>query len=406
MYNSERKNDNIINKSIDLIKAYPLCDRCLGRMFARLGLGWSNSERGKAIKFLVIMHLHEMLRRGVINKDYIKDVMINIGPISYQLYKNLYNEEPNYKRCYLCNSIIEDFIDKASLQVSYRIDKYNVKKFLIGIRINDDTIIKEESIKSQYKLSYGESIKNELKREIGKKVQQIKPNSKVDFDSPEVVYEISFPDLNIRDQKTSLILFGKYKKAIRGISIIGPTNYNSILNDLAKIFDSNEIILHLINRDEPDFRTLGKGASIIAEIKKGKLIELDNKLIEGHNSLISIENLELKRGQLSNLLTNKKQNRIYRVLILCENDINDELINLVNKRNLMIEQIINRKKINGLMREIACYKVFDNIMECLISIDDPLYIKEIVNGNKTTPSISSIIGSNCNIIEGDLLSFE
>jgi len=320
--------------------------------------------------------------------------------------RDRYNEEPNYKRCYLCNSIIEDFIDKASLQVSYRIDKYNVKKFLIGIRINDDTIIKEESIKSQYKLSYGESIKNELKREIGKKVQQIKPNSKVDFDSPEVVYEISFPDLNIRDQKTSLILFGKYKKAIRGISIIGPTNYNSILNDLAKIFDSNEIILHLINRDEPDFRTLGKGASIIAEIKKGKLIELDNKLIEGHNSLISIENLELKRGQLSNLLTNKKQNRIYRVLILCENDINDELINLVNKRNLMIEQIINRKKINGLMREISCYKVFDNIIECLISIDDPLYIKEIVNGNKTTPSISSIIGSNCNIIEGDLLSFE
>lgn len=406
MYDSEEKSIDIVNKSIELMKIYPLCDRCLGRMFARLGYGWSNSERGKAIKFLIIMHLHEMLRKGFINRDDIKDIMINIGPLSYQLYKNLYEDEPSYKRCYLCNDIIEDFIEKASLQVSYRINRYNIRKFLIGIRVSDDTIVKEESIKSQYKLSFGESIKNELKREIGKKVQQIRSESKADFNSPEVVFEISFPDLNIRDQITSLILFGIYKRTIRGISVIGPTSFNSILSDVAKIFGSDEIILHSPKRDEHDFRNLGKGAYIIAEIKKSKVKELNDRLIKGHNSLIKIENIELKRGQLNNLLTNKKQNRIYRALIICENDVNDESMDLLNKRNLMIEQTVNRKKINGFIREMACYKVFRNVIECLISIDDPLYIKEIIDGSKTNPSVSSILGNKCSLIEGDLLSLE
>ncbi|MEM4139481.1 MAG: pseudouridylate synthase, partial [Sulfolobaceae archaeon] len=44
------KDSRVLNKALELLSKYPLCDSCLGRCFARLGYGLENKERGKAIK--------------------------------------------------------------------------------------------------------------------------------------------------------------------------------------------------------------------------------------------------------------------------------------------------------------------------------------------------------------------
>ena len=45
----------IIELARALLKRYSLCDYCLGRQFATLGHGLTNSERGKAIKLLLVL---------------------------------------------------------------------------------------------------------------------------------------------------------------------------------------------------------------------------------------------------------------------------------------------------------------------------------------------------------------
>lgn len=406
MSNDNNQDSEIIITAMNLLKNYPLCDRCLGRQFAKLGIGYSNADRGKSIKMVLLMDIHEKIRNETIEKEKVDDILINMGPISYNFYRSLFGKEPTYKNCYLCGDILDKFINDASEKILNKMKQDNIKKFLIGVKVNQNIISKEENLKSTFKISYGESIKNELKREIGKRIQQLNQESKADFYSPEAIYEVSFPYLDLREQIVSLLVYGKYKKIKRGISIIGPRSKNSILEDVIKSFNAEEVVVHVPDRDESEFRTLGKGSSIIFEIKRSKKETIDISMIEGHSSIINVNKIERKRGQLNSLF-NKNYPKIYRVLILCEDKIEDESIEkLNNTNNISIQQKINRRDIKGVVREIKCYKITNNIIECLISLDQKLYIKEFINGNKTSPNISSILEKSCDVIDADLLSFD
>ncbi|MEM4593626.1 MAG: tRNA pseudouridine(54/55) synthase Pus10, partial [Zestosphaera sp.] len=56
-----RLNNELLDKALKALLNYPLCDRCLGRLFAKYGLELSNSERGKALKILLGMNIHRAL---------------------------------------------------------------------------------------------------------------------------------------------------------------------------------------------------------------------------------------------------------------------------------------------------------------------------------------------------------
>ncbi|AFZ70155.1 putative pseudouridylate synthase [Caldisphaera lagunensis DSM 15908] len=406
MEDDSQINDEIINPAMNILKNFPLCDRCLGRQFAKLGIGYSNVDRGKSIKMVLLMHIHKKIKYENLEKEKINDLLINMGSISYNFYKNLFGNEPSYKKCYLCKDTLDKYIYDTAIEISNKMKNDKIKKFLIGVKVDEDIISKEEKLKSTFKLSYGESIKNELKREIGKRIQQLDPEHRADFNSPEVIYEVSFPNLEIREQIVSLLIYGRYKKFKRGISIIGPKSKNSVLNDISKAFNAGGVVVHVPERDESEFRTLGKGSSIILEVKGSKKEDININLIEGHSSIINIDKIERKRGQL-NSLSNRNYIKIYRVLILCENKIKDEYIEKLNNiNNINIQQKVNRKNLKGIGREIKCYRITSNVIECLISMDQNLYIKEFINGNKSNPSVSSILENNCDVIESDLLSFE
>jgi tRNA pseudouridine synthase 10 len=41
---------DILEKTLTMLRKYPLCDHCLGRQFALLGYSIENNDRGKALK--------------------------------------------------------------------------------------------------------------------------------------------------------------------------------------------------------------------------------------------------------------------------------------------------------------------------------------------------------------------
>jgi len=45
--------ENIVNKAESILIEYPLCNSCLGRMFAKYGIGLSNYDRGFTLKTLL-----------------------------------------------------------------------------------------------------------------------------------------------------------------------------------------------------------------------------------------------------------------------------------------------------------------------------------------------------------------
>lgn len=94
---------------------------------------------------------------------------------------------------------------------------YNVSRFVVGVRVSRDLLELEEAIALQHNLRYWESVRNEIKREVGKAIEA-RYGLKVDFENPEAMLVIGFPDLSMEVTIASLIIKGRYWKTGRMIS--------------------------------------------------------------------------------------------------------------------------------------------------------------------------------------------
>ena len=97
-----------------MLERYPLCDRCLGRFFAGLGMGLMNFERGRSIKVLMAMEFHAGTSRDPqAFKDKIYLYSLNAGEPFSSFYKHIYGlDPPKQSPCYVCGGRIESIIDE------------------------------------------------------------------------------------------------------------------------------------------------------------------------------------------------------------------------------------------------------------------------------------------------------
>ncbi|ACP35346.1 conserved hypothetical protein [Sulfolobus islandicus Y.G.57.14] len=190
---SEGKSDNkIIEKAIQILSKYPLCNSCLGRCFARLGYGLENKERGKAIKISLMMFLDEKIKdHKIVDLISIKSIMENLGPIAEKWYKLYLSSEFHTYPCYLCQNKIDeikqDFFEKAFKLLS----GLGTKSYVLGVELDEDTKKKENEIIKEFALIYYESIKHEIKREVGKMLAERGYPPNMESPEVEIVYRIS-----------------------------------------------------------------------------------------------------------------------------------------------------------------------------------------------------------------------
>ena len=59
---------SILEKATELLSQSRLCDNCFGRQFALLCTGSSNYQRGSAIKLVLALHAHHLMKSGAIEK--------------------------------------------------------------------------------------------------------------------------------------------------------------------------------------------------------------------------------------------------------------------------------------------------------------------------------------------------
>jgi len=86
---------SILDSAIKVLSKYYLCDRCLGRLFARLSMGWTNKERGEIIKKALVMELHRQYLEGKVDAELFKLLLSRLSPYSNPLMHELgiYNIE-------------------------------------------------------------------------------------------------------------------------------------------------------------------------------------------------------------------------------------------------------------------------------------------------------------------------
>ena len=422
----------VLEKALSLLSSSPLCDRCLGRFFARLGYGWDNRLRGSAIKALIIMALHARIREG---DEEAKRVFLgiagNMGAIASGLYRELTGSDLEERSCTICGGNIERFLDDVARKAAKLLKSYDVSRFVVGVRLDPRLRDIEERLKIEHGIEYGESIKAEIRREVGKRVQKL-ADVEVNFSSPEATVLIEYPSGSVEVRPASLFIRGTYWKRGRMISQAywpsptGPKYYSveQAAWPLLRIARAERVVLHAMGREDVDARMLGTGRPVVVELKqpmrrKINLKEAETIINKESGSLVEFSFEEMTdRRTILLYKEDTSSTKVYKALILLGKAISQEELEraLEGLKGAVINQwtpkrVLHRRA-NTLRRrklhEIRCTTILPVLIECLIRADAGLYVKELVSGDdgRTSPSIASTLGTDASCIELDVVGVE
>ncbi len=427
--------DNVVEKTLEVLAETPLCDRCLGRLFARLGYGWDNKLRGRALKIAALMEAHRREREGVEgSQDLLRRVVLNVGPeVAGEMAKAVVGLEPReWPACTICGGGLDAFIVRAAEEAEALMKLYDIERFIVGVRVEDDTVDREEKIRVRHQLPYGESIKAEIRREVGKRLRD--KGYKPDFDNPEATILVYYPSGRVDIQVNNLYLKGRYWKLARYISQAywpspqGPRYYSveQAAWGLLRLTGAESLVVHAAGREDVDARMLGTGRPLVIELKAPRrrripVEELEKAANSSARGLVEFRlegeaNRKIVRLYKSELAKSRKT---YKALIVfhepVQPDVLGEIETFFRDRTILQrtpKRVLHRRP--DILRRRRVYNVKcawlveGAVAECIVHAEGGLYVKELVSGDdgRTTPSFSDVAGVEAECVELDVIAVE
>ncbi|MEM5878573.1 MAG: THUMP domain-containing protein, partial [Candidatus Aenigmatarchaeota archaeon] len=160
-----------------ILKDKYLCDNCLGRQFASLLTGYTNKQRGQAIRMYLAF---------LAEADQIKIKSSNFYGMQFRLKKMKGEKE----KCYLCDNIFSK-IDEKAKKIAKKIQSYEFNTFLLGTNPPNEIMKKETEFWEEYGIEWAESINTEINREMGKIISKLM-EKELDRKSPEITILYDF----------------------------------------------------------------------------------------------------------------------------------------------------------------------------------------------------------------------
>ncbi|PNX45965.1 MAG: tRNA pseudouridine(54/55) synthase Pus10 [Thermoplasmata archaeon M9B1D] len=401
-------NKKVLKNAQNILTNYKLCDSCLGRIFAKIETNMTNKKRG------------EILRFGLGNFEKIK-----------------------VKDCWLCQGLIGEIKHFANL-IKENLKGYEFETFLIGSKVDEDILEKENQIYAFAGSEYSESIKTELNREIGKLLEK-KLTQEVNFEKPTIMAVIDTAFDVVTLQIASLYVYGRYKKYSREIpqtkwyckicygkgckkcNYTGKIYDSSIQERISKTFlfyaQGEDDSFHGCGREDVDVRMLGNGRPFVLEIKNPKVRSLDlNKIATEINkinkSFVEVDSLRFSNHLEIERLKSAEFKKTYRATVKFDKIINNEKLKKAT-------ECLHDSKIGQLTPSRVAHRRADMVREkhiyyCKVeSVDGSkavftleaesgTYIKELVSGDngRTKPSISEIMKIPCKVEKLDVIEIK
>jgi len=438
---------DILEKTLAMLSRHPLCDHCLGRQFALLGYSIENKDRGKALKLSLTLQASAL--NSAKNAEGIKRLKVLAGNgFSREAQETLHHlkkriaKKAQLKTCFLCEGkfqLLDGLIQKA-LQA---IVNYEYTTFLVGVELPVAVEEREDEFKAAFNVSYGESIRHEFGRLLGKGIAELTGKT-VEYKKPDIVVIINPFAEQVRVQVNPLFIAGRYRKLVRdipqskwfcsscrgkGCEKCGGTGkmYPESVEELvSKPFleaaEGEKTAFHASGREDIDARMLGSGRPFVIEISKPKKRFLNLKTLEGDVNANAEGKVEISGLRFTNkdvirrLKKAESAQKEYRVLIEFENKVSEEGLRLLEEKlsNVLVRQqtplrVLHRRA--DLTREKYIYevkvkKVSLKRAEMEIRCQGGLYVKELVSGDerRTMPNVSELLGNRAKPLKLDVLN--
>ncbi|MDI6690896.1 MAG: tRNA pseudouridine(54/55) synthase Pus10 [Candidatus Bathyarchaeota archaeon] len=436
----------ILEKALEMLEKYPLCDHCLGRQFALLGHNIENYERGRALKLTLTFRAHMLAlskkKEGVkILKILATNGFFETAAELLQKMKKRIIVKGVQKMCFLCEDkfkVLDEMAEKALKELG----GYEWGSFLVGVELPVAVEEREDEFRAEFDVCYGENMRNEFGRALGKKISE-QSGKTVDYRKPDIVLLINPFTEKIKLQPNPLYIAGRYKKLVRGIpqsqwfcsnchgkgcekcNWTGKMYPESVEEIIAKPFlDATcgaKASFHASGREDIDARMLGKGRPFIIQIAKPKKRFLDLKKIEDIVNTYAKGKVEVfhlrfaDKAAVRKLKKAESSQKEYHVIIEFENKVSTEDLRLLEEKlaNVVVKQrtplrVLHRRA--DLTREKYIYevkikKLSPKKVEMRIRCQGGLYVKELVTGDdgRTTPNVSEILKNKAKPIKLDVL---
>jgi tRNA pseudouridine synthase 10 len=396
----------------------PICNHCLGRLFSQLLINMKNEEKGKTIRNCIAMLIDGKFI------DYSK-----IDPNNFFKYRFRENKEfdkikKKPVRCWVCDNIFEEFENLLKI-TRKKLEKIEFNNFLVGSRISDKIIKKEECLWEIIGIEHVESIKSEINREFGKKLREIF-KKRVNYKRPDVVIILDFEKKDVEIQINSLYIFGYYKKLARGIPQCKwgtPGKYRTsvqqiIAKPIMKATKGKDNSFHGYGREDIDARCLDWRPFVI-EIMEPKKRNI--KLREIQRQINKSKKVKVKGLKFSNKTTvvrvkTERGDKVYRALVKLDRPISRSDLKKLKKLVGVIEQqtplrvlhrradLVRKRKVKSVSYRFINKKTF----ELKVKTSAGLYIKELISGDKgrTRPSVSELLNRRAVCKELDVVKIE
>jgi tRNA pseudouridine synthase 10 len=438
---------DILETAMSMLSRYPLCDHCLGRQFALLGYNIENKDRGKALKLsLTLQASASQSEKDAEGVNRLKVLAVNGFSVEAQdTLRHLKKRVPKKgasKACFLCEGrfqLVEGLVQKALDGVS----NYEYTTFLVGVELPVAVEEREDEFKAAFNVSYGESIRHEFGRLLGKRIAELTGKA-AEYKKPDVAIIINPFAEQVRLQVNPLFVAGRYRKLVRdipqskwfcsscrgkgcekcgGTGKMYPESVEELVSaPLLEAAEGEKTSFHASGREDIDARMLGNGRPFVIEVSKPMKRFLDLKKLEAAVNAGAVGKVEVSGLRFTNkdvvrrLKRGESAQKEYRVLIDFENAVSDEGLRVLEEQlsGALIKQqtplrVLHRRA--DLMREKYIYEV--KVKKCSlkraemkIRCQGGLYVKELVSGDegRTLPNVSGLLGNRAKPLKLDVLN--
>ncbi|MDD2626142.1 MAG: tRNA pseudouridine(54/55) synthase Pus10 [Candidatus Methanomethylophilus sp.] len=386
-----------------------VCDHCLGRAFAKKGTGLTD------------------LKRGQILRAAMKEQGTDLAPQS---------------PCPLCEDIF-DLVPRFAQAVAAKVDTVESDNFLVGCRIDPETLKREKAYWEQYGLTdTAEPLKTELNREVGK-VALPTINRAVEFVEPQVVACVDTRFADVTLDLAPVFIAGRYNKLSReipqtmwpcrvchgkgcprchGTGKMYLTSVQEIIGEPAlEMTKGKEHFFHGMGREDIDACMLGSGRPFILEISNPQVrrIDLDELEKQANDSVLAqFHGLHFVPHRMVAIYKGSDPDKTYRARVSTDDKVNKERVDEValSFKNVHLAQrtpqrVAHRRA--DLVRDRMIYwvkaeNVEEESFDLVMKTQSGTYVKEFVSGDegRTTPNFSAALGIQCTVEALDVLEID
>ena len=424
---------DILKKSIEILKTYPLCDYCLGRQFASIGSGLTNLERGRAIKTMLFMNACAQLRDGSGDAEILKILAATGFRAAAKSLENMGLETPEVKSCYICNGVLNRRrFNEIAERISEELREYEFKNFVVGARIPSDVREREDLIRSEFEIDTGEDIKGDVTREIGRILLR-KFDATVEYHNPEIVVLVDIFSNDYLIQVNPLFIKGFYRKLVRNLpqtpwycrycwgkgceycNYTGreyPESVSEFIgNPAIEFFEALDYKFHGAGREDVDATVIGTGRPFVLELKHPRkryldLKELEKLINEKAEGKVEVSGLEYSSRKELRLLKSLSPmaSKTYEAIVEFDGEVDEESLKEVEEKfkDIVIEQRTPRRVLKrraDKIRQKRLYyveaeKLDEKLVKFRIKTQGGLYVKELIDGDegRTKPNIAEFLG--------------